>query len=364
MPDHPQKITAGEAQITIADVQRCGERQATVQPDEGYGYRPTAQELFFFVLIWLVKQGMPCRDRMDVVKDRKGVPYYAKTIDERCDIVAGNMVGQLERSGPAPAEDDDPPGQLDILGAGRAILELKIGNEIEWQLLRIQMVNSLRRRGVAEDDRDDAIQNALIKILAMLRKMPDAAFIDHCEDILGLLHEVPARSLYDFGVPFYAYANRSAYNAYLDALRRAGHIEEYELAAWEISLETAQDYRESLLGESGSPEDQLEEWTRKAHRSLLELLNVIEQQLPRQQKTAMKLTLAARAQFWLLVDLTGVEPPDDMDRATVGMDDAQLAHLMGTNENNLRVHRAHAKHRIIELKPELQTMLEELLYAR
>ena len=330
----PQQFAA----IRIANLHDHCCRVVAASPIRADSYRPVAHQIFFFVLVWLVKQKVQFQHANDEVRDRDGVALDPDEIDEQVHRVAVHLAEW-----------------------GEVVAGLKRQEVQEWELLRIQMERALGRFGGRESDRDDALQNALLKIWSGLGRLIDANTLETTEDIVALVmeHRDKLASGYDFNCPFYAYARRIAQNELISQMRRDIRSPIVATSVEELA-EVLEDPSQELRDEE---EQAAFELARRHFKiNLQSLLNMV-QACPTGQRQVLLATLAARPQFWRALDISELPEPDGITRPGRLLTDAELALQLGMSENNIRVQRSHAKRRINSQDSVLGALLEQLIAA-
>lgn len=339
-PPEPSHPDPSSGPLTLAALRRlCGWAAPAETPALPAGYQPTPAQIVFFTLIWAAKLGVAWQ-----------------TAGPLCDAAGDALPAALAEEHAAQVA-----GQLD--GWGAAVTGLQQGDGREWELLRIRMEKALRRH--APDPAADALQEALLTLLRMLRRMTPGDEIDAAPDATALAAAcLPAHSAaYRFDRPFYPYAQRIAENQFYTHWRKRRRWEQDDLGLeeWEelLAAPPAAQPDHAVLhpeGEDDAP----------ALRALLaaehaRLLRLIASQLTPRPRQVVLTTLAARPQFWAALAAFDLPAPDGLTPLPAESDDAGLAQRLGMSENNLRVHRAHGKQAIAAVDPFQALLLENLM---
>ncbi|MEZ4732596.1 MAG: hypothetical protein R3E79_36295 [Caldilineaceae bacterium] len=165
-------------------------RSYTIQ---GVGYRPTTNQLLFFLLVWVSKKG----NSSDLVSKEDAVAIQVQTIARHL-AQWGETVSALR--------GQYTTGMINRTRAQRY--------EQEWELLRIQLQKAAtitaQKYGRA-DLLDHAVSTALLNVFTMLQKLVDSEVLESTNNIVAFVQHEQGdtfRSAYDFSSPFYAYARR------------------------------------------------------------------------------------------------------------------------------------------------------------
>jgi hypothetical protein len=242
------------------------------------------------------------------------------------------------------------------------------------------MEKALRRYTCPQATKDEALANALLKVIALLNRLPDGETLEQAPDIFAFFveHQAQLTSVYNFSSPFYTFVSQIARRTLFDELNHD------RIRQQPIDERPVDDLAELLSLPVGATEA-MPDWDKygeqqlfQLRRDLLQLLLLIDAQLPPRQRQVTLLTLAARSQFWLAVAMTelptpaGIQPPlgsleEKMARILAQMTplpdhtDKAIAEIMNSNVNGIRVHRIYAKERICDHDPLLGKVLETLV---
>jgi hypothetical protein len=94
---------------------------------------------------------------------------------------------------------------------------------------------------------------------------------------------------------------------------------------------------------------------------LARLLALVQPEHPLNWHQVALQTMAARPQFWLALAATGLAPPSGISPPAAALEDQQIAGFLCMTVNNLRVQRAYARRRVGESDPMLGWFLERLM---
>lgn len=302
-------------------------------------YGPSPNQLLFFTLVWLLKQTIVFSRPQDLFEGLDDAALQAR-------------VARVTK-------------HLDLWGL--PVTDLRNGEDKEWELLRIQVSQAIEqtarkyqsapRRNLQED----ALGKCIIKILALLRKMPPAAVIESTNDVwtFTLAEKKNLTNIYDFGSPFYPFARRIAHNELISALRtetrhrnRALDLEQLEASASD---------HEATMEAFTDPEVAYEVARREFRANLERLFEAIQNELPPKPKQVVLYSLAMRPQLWRALREVEASIPAYLPQPSTSRDDRSLADMLQMRENNIRVHRNHARKRIAAIDPELGLLLTRLM---
>jgi hypothetical protein len=324
--------TSTIANLPVADLAiRCRQIVALYQVPS-MGYRPIPQHLFFFALVWSLKQ----------------------------------RVAYLQRVG-ADASLAEPLEQIaqHLEVWGTAVSALKEKDEHEWELLRIQIEKAVETAArdyqcqARTDVKAEAIGNGLTKVFEILHKLPAADTLEATADLIALAvdRRDEFTNLYDFSSPFYPFVRRIARNELITLLRR----ERRETARLQPLEETAH----TPVVPPPMPEEDEEVAYKAAQRQLkivlCRLLELVQTQLTPKPRLVVLQTLAARPQFWRALSLIELSAPAGFPPPTEPRNDAELGTILNLSENSVRVHRFTAKKCIQVIDPKLGQLLERLM---
>jgi DNA-directed RNA polymerase specialized sigma24 family protein len=309
-------------------------RQAAVSPKTDSGdYRPTANQVFFFSLVWLQKRKVAFKGPTDRLRGQKST--------------------QLRSHARQVAH------HLDEWGA--TVSRLKRREATAWELLRVQLEKAIRRyHNQPETARADALQEALLKIFQLLDKMIVAHDLDETRDIVSLVVKQRSRltNIYDFSSPFYPYAKQIVRNELITQIRKEMREPIYP-GAWE-------DVVFQLPAVPAPPNPGDEDLVREARLlqlriDLTRLLALIQRDLTPKAGRVICQTLAARPQFWRALKMTDLSPAKEFPPPFEPATDADLAAALSMTPNAVRVHRAQTKKQVQEMDAILGRLLEVLL---
>lgn len=308
------------------------------------GYRPTISQIAYFALVWATKQGAACRHVAEVLHDKQGHALSVELVQQHIEQVSKHLAEW-----------------------GSVLTKLQRKDAHEWELLRIQMEKAIARYHCPEQDKEDALHDALIKVWRMVDQAVGGQALDTVENATELVEfmgreDRMMRGGYDFSSPFYSYARRMVENELISKLRRHQRELKYRVELDEMT-ETVVESSSAL---ASPPPEIPEEMDLAASRvqlriDLTRLLDLISNTLTPKAQQVVLLTLAARPQFWLALDVVGMLPPPDLPNLTENPADVDLGQRLGMSDNSLRVHRSLAKAKITETQPLLGVLLETLM---
>jgi len=310
------------------------------------GYRATVSQTAFCVLVWAIKQGATCRHVTEVLHDKQGHPLSATVIHQHVEQVAQHLEEW-----------------------GIVLTKLQRKDAHEWELLRIQMTKAIARYNCPVQDKEDALQDSLVKLWRMLDQAVQSDTLDRAENAAELVElmgreGVMMRSGYDFSSPFYSYARRMVENKLISKLR--GHQRELKyIVELDEMTETVAESAPALT--APPPEISVEEERSLAASrlqlriDLTRLLDSVSSTLTPKARQVVLFTLAARPQFWLALELAGLSPPPELPNLTKSPTDVDLGQWLGMSDNTVRVHRSLGKAKITEVQPLLGVLLETLM---
>ncbi|MFN8490889.1 MAG: hypothetical protein U0350_25070 [Caldilineaceae bacterium] len=324
--------------ITLDKIEAiCREVAMEAAPVTVTGYQPTPAQVFFFTLVWISKTLRKHKRAIEFKPHEAVVPCVdAPAAEARARLVAENLhIG------------------------GAAVTGLRARDGKRWELLRFQMEKAAKGFDCSPLIKEDGLHDAFAKMLDMLNKMPDGALVEAkageaCGSLVEwvLKHQATFNGIYDFGLPIYAYAQRVVHNRLVDLLEM---VRDEPLAdnAWDEACVT--------LAVVEEPEAEEPEVYAQALKKLLNgLFALIQTKLTPMPAKAIWRTLAARSQFWLALTIAELEPPVAL-QPMPGASDADNAEQLGISENDLRVHRNHAKKTIYTIDPKAGELLEVFL---
>jgi hypothetical protein len=323
--------------ITLTELESFCRQAATAQTAGAGNFLPTPKQVYFFTLIWLSKKGVTW-DHVEAMPDSQEVTASLERVQQVTQHLAE---------------------------WGAIITRLKQKDEKEWELLRLQIEKAVRCYPyISEDLRVEAVQNALLKIFILLDKMiawPDLEMRDIAHFVQRARGDLT--NLYDFGSPFYAFAKRLARNELMTQLRKRGRQGTYSLPL----DDTESTLPALIVTTSFFEEDEVSVQTfhLQLKTDMAKLLETIEHDLTPRLLQVILQTLGTRAEFWRALEVTGLSAPQGLLVDSRGMStDTYIAETLGITENNIRVHRVHAKKRLKEVDPNLALLLEGLITTR
>lgn len=321
-----------DTDIATANLETICRQAATASETVVEGYRPTANQVYFFTLVCLLKRGLSLPPR-DPLSDQDLAAVSGRACQVAC--------------------------HLEEWGA--TVTGLKRGDEREWELLRFQMEKAVRYYPCQPEAlKWDALQEALLKLFGLLDKMYDAPQLQATQDVVALV--VKSRgalsNIYDFGSPFYAFAKRVARNQLITGLRQGGRASAYLIPLDDVAYATSS---ASVPGSWSEDDRALSQTLLQLTIDLSRLLDILEEQLTSKPRQVILYTLAARDQFWRALEVTGLAPPGTMPPQSQFAADSDIAQALGISENSVRVHRSHSKRRVQGTDPILGLLLEGLI---
>jgi DNA-directed RNA polymerase specialized sigma24 family protein len=318
--------------ITVREIESLCHQAAASVLVKADGYQPTANQVFFFTLVWVSKV---------MVKQQEIIDFRHKDWVIRCVDSAGvqqraRLVAQFLREW------------------GAAVSGLKQSDDKRWELLRIQMEKALKRFDCPVETKDDAVQEAFFKMHQMLAKMPDSLLLEATTDLAALVaqNQTIFKGIYDFGAPIYAYAQRVVHNHLINLLKDSAD-EPVDEDGWEQAEVITVDDEEPST-------EEVDRYPQILKKSLKRLFFLLETKLTPMPAKVIWHTLAARSQFWLALSITAVKPPSPLPPMPAASD-ADIARTLTISENDVRVHRNHAKKTIHNSDPKAGKLLEVLL---
>ena len=322
--------------ITLTELESLC-RLATTAQKAGIGnFRPTPKQVYFFTLLWLSKKA--------------GAWQSVEALP-----ASQNVSASLERAQQVTRH---------LAEWAPIIARLEQKDEKEWDLLRLQLEKAVKYYpSISEELKLEAVQNSLMKLFILLDKMipwPDLEGMDIPRFVQSARPVLT--NLYDFGTPFYAFAKRVARNELMTQLRKGGRQRSYSLP-----LDETRPTLPALLIDPPSVEEDdlsLQALHLQLKRDMAKLLETIQHDLTPRLIQVILQTLGTRAEFWRALEVTGLNAPQKLLADTGLSTDADIAERLGLTENNIRVHRAHAKKRMQAVDPNLALLLESLISTR
>lgn len=316
------------AVVTVAELGEICRRAVTTQPGQNADFRSTVNQVYFFILVRLQKQGLRFRRAEDLLEG-----YGVEDLTAQVNVV------------------------VDCLAEwGEMVTALKQSDDLEWELLRIQMTKALKR--YTSQQQGDALQNALLKIFELLGKIPDLdwATLDPPK-VVALVAKKRAHltNIYDFRSSFYAFAKSIAHNMLRDQLRKEGRRLRYLVYVEDMAtdLPDSQSFLSSSAETDGPDLSQL-------RADLTHLLDQIQHHLTPKPRQVVYHTLGARAQFATVLAMVDLPWPEEIPRHPNGTSDADIARVLGMTDNTVRVNRSQALKRLVAVNPILIYLLETL----
>jgi DNA-directed RNA polymerase specialized sigma24 family protein len=340
MTDPESDDQRGYATMSIAQLADLCRAAAMSPAGATGGYRPVAPHIFFFALVWLVKRKVPFEQPSAGLVDSEGLALDRAEVQTYVQRLAAH---------------------LSEWGATVTALQRRVAPE--WELLRFQMQEALVRYNWPVQDKDDALQDALLKFCGGLDRMPAAATLDAAPDLVALVVERRGvfGNLYDFSSPLYAYARRIAQNELLSQMRQANRRRS---VSWEELAETPEEPTQAPQDpEDGDAQTAFELAQQDFRVNLQRLLNEIDQWLAPGQRAVVLATLATRPQFWRALEVAGLAAPDGVTKALGLMTDGEIAQRLRMTENNVRSQRSQARRRIEGEDAVFGRLLERLMAA-
>lgn len=322
--------------ITVAELETICRQAVAMQVAALADFRPTAQQVYFFTLVWLLKQKVRFERAEDYLDDQ-----IATDLIDHAHTVAQHLAEW-----------------------GATITGLRQREAIEWELLRIQMEKAIGYYPCqAEGLKADALQEALLKVFSVLNKMVAGRKLDETADMVGLVvnTRLNLTNIYDFSSPFYAFAKVIARNELIIQLRKENRQPIYPISIDNMSTDLPTVAPPSEVEEEDAVrEAQL--WQLKL--DLTRLLELIRHHLTPQPRRVVCQTLAGQPHFWLALTMTGLPAPDEFPPRSEFTTDLEMAMALGITENSLRVHRVHAKKQVHAVDPLLELLLDKFLTRR
>ncbi|MCB9102289.1 MAG: sigma-70 family RNA polymerase sigma factor [Anaerolineales bacterium] len=320
--------------ITLSELEAICRQTAPKQTTDTGGFRPTAKQIYFFSLVWLLKRKV--------------------TIGQATDCLEGEVA----------ARGRDHPYQVanHLCEWGATATLLKQGDAIEWELLRLQQEKAIRYYGCSAEMKAEAVQQALLKTWKLLKKMADGSKIEQTQELVALIlaNRTIWTNIYDFSTPFYAFTKRIARNELVTELRKQSAEPLYPDSWDEI---------DAIVPSIPPPSLPVDEPTvdlrpLQLKIDLAKLLELIQRQLTPKPRQVIMYTLAAQPQFWLALKIADLSPSAGFPVRAEFASDVELGQALGMNENAVRVHRANAKKLIQAHDPLLSLLVEALLTRR
>ncbi len=330
----------GPATATLTDLRKICHRLVERERATAGSFQPTGNQVFFFMLARLQKQGLSFRKPGDRLAGQE-----AATLTKQ----AGQVVAQLGEWGPI-------------------ITALKARDDKAWELLRLQMETGLKGCPVQGADlKADAVQNALLKLFIILEKMVTWPELEAADVITLVVNErTKLSNIYNFHHPFYAFARRIAYNELMSQLRQEINrpladktFEELEAVAGKVSSATPAS--QVIANIANGDESALQALRQQLRQDLSRLLAIIKGDLTRMQRRVIWQTLAARSQFWRALEATGLSMSAEMQPTLTLNSAGAIAQVLRTKANTVRVHRAKARQRVAAIDPTLAGLLDSLI---
>jgi DNA-directed RNA polymerase specialized sigma24 family protein len=325
-----------DAVMTIAGLKTLCCRVAAPGKAANGDFGPTANQIYFFMLVWLLKQKVTFQQADDYLDDQN-----TEELLHRAQQVATH---------------------LDAWGA--TVAELKRREAKEWELLRIQMEKAISYYYCHDQVvKADALQEALLKIFRLLDKMIGGHKLNETEDMVSFVVNARAdlTNIYDFGSPFYAFAKRIARNELITQLRKESRHPIYPIPLEDMGFALP------MVPAPALTED--EHALAKAQIlqlkiDLARLLQLIQSGLTLKPRQVVHQTLAVQPQFWQALTITGLSAPGDFPPPSALSSDLEIATALEMTENSVRAHRSQAKKRIQEIDPMAGLLLNGLINRR
>jgi len=314
--------------MTVGELEQRCQQAATAQAEKQLGYAATPKQIFFFVLVWAAKQGIGFQQRTDEL-----VGLSAEAIQKQINLVVATLPEW-----------------------GETVRGLQDNDEREWLDLSQQMQRAIRRYHTGHDT-EDSLQDATVKILGILFKMPSPTQLENAPDIVQsvIQNRRNYSNLYDFDTPFYAFAKMVTRNSLHEVNRKRSTNPDYPLEEWHEGPKSETPEAKALQRE------QRREWEIQLQIDLTNLLAALDQQLAPKARQVILFTLAGRPRFWEALELAGVEPPSTFPPRTASTTDAELAEKLATTTNSIAVHRAQSKTKLANFDPLLGRLLVTLM---
>jgi hypothetical protein len=347
---------ASEIDITDAEgMQVTVERLATIcrgigmtEAASAVSYEPTQKQIFFFSLVRALKES---NRKWEKAEQKQNLPR--------------------QPSDPLPFLEADDAWRIARAAAhhldewGSIVTGLQQRAAKEWELLRIQMDQAIHAFACPTELKDDALQDALLKVFHVLGELPPGQLLETTPSVFEFYVERQAalRGVYDFSSPLYAYAQLIARNTLFYQFRRNRRELIYPVAWDELTLGSAESVTEDHYQfEDDEIEREKEAQLFQLGIDLTRLFELVKAEMRPQQKRQLVVwhTLAARSQYWLALAQTALTPPTLL-RPTPQANDTDIAHTLGMSENAVRVHRKQAKIQIEAFDAASGALLETLL---
>lgn len=315
--------------VTVAALGEICRQVVATQSERNGDFRATVNQVYFFTLVRLQKQGLHFQKGEDLL-DGQAV----KDLTGQAQIAAEHLIEWRE-----------------------TVTALKQNDPLEWELLRIQMDKALK--SFVSPHAGDALQNALIKVFELLAKIPDPDWAAlETANVITLVVEKRTHltNIYDFRSPFYAFAKLVARNTLRDELRKEGRRLHYLIYLDEMMVDLSSHQSSEPLAEGA-----MDQKISQLQADLPRLLALIDHHLTPKPRQVVYHTLGARSQFAMALEMINLPWPAAIPRHANGVSDADIGHILGMTENSVRVHRSSALKRLSSVDPLAAYLLETLL---
>ncbi|MBV7333445.1 hypothetical protein KFU94_35470 [Chloroflexi bacterium TSY] len=233
----------------------------------------------------------------------------------------------------------------------------------EWILFLFQMENAVRNYAVSDDIKADAVQEAAMKVLELLKKLPTFAELDQIDaidEIVMWIVDGKSRygNVYHFGSPFYAFTKTIVRFQLIDMIRRERNTNKITVQLEEIENDL---YSNLTVSSPDEPERVVLAQLRK---DLVNLLKLIDQVLKSKPRIVIIETLVARPQFWRVLKETNLSAPANYLPDSGVQSDAEIVRKLEITVSNLRAQRSQSLRRISAKDAILGELLKRLIAAR
>lgn len=339
--------------ITVAEVEVLCQQLTMSYRSATAGYQPSANQLCFFVLVWVFKQQKKQRQRPFQASEDRLEGFDIPTITTH----AREVIDQL-------------------MLWGEQVTSLKAQNAHEWLLVYKQMEKATNAAAWEQHSSqrmvllEDALHKAYVKVLTLVRDLVHWKVLEDATDIVALVVDKQPLlgNSFDFRSGFYPFVRRVAHNEFVDLLRDERHFVDAELEDLESALPLV---AAPLSVEDGDVEAGYEAARLQFCSQLQTLLDVIpDKKILRSdnQRQVVIYTLAGRRQFARALVETGLAVPSLFPPLVEMISDKEIAQILNLidrsdqpNVNLVRVHRAHAEERVTAYDAGLGLLLKRLM---
>lgn len=289
------------------------------------GYHSSPNQVAYFTFATERKRFSTDHDDAWTALERTTVVAQAGQVATQLDGISGVMVTALKQE-----QHDAWVALLKELGVFRNQLMRRYGFQVD------------------QATQDVAIADTLSKLLALIRSMVDGPTLDKSTTIIAYARQQLAQSgaIYHFGSPFFNYVFhmlRNEFHRFVQMAQR-DHQRSVQIAeAYHLPFQ----FEELLDATNTTDENAQRQQLKELLRQLLSTITT----LPRKRHQVAIYTLAARPQFWLALQVTGLPAPTGYPTAETYRTDRQIADRLKMTDNSVRVNRRHAYNSITETDP-------------